>query len=324
MEPISRQSAVTEGRVSAPDQIAGLSGAFNRLVSTPKTPKSLTPDMAGNAPKQISINRRKLAAITTQDAPSKKPTLNVGNEACSFDSSRLNSMTEAFNPICRNRTARIIQKDADRWLDNKTLEKKRKFFGLPDEGIVSAFETLKKQSKINLENIESALGQLTEVEQKIKSKIESCEVKYRHQTAYKLDKGGELKILSSALQETPRWQPESINNYLIFFAMEFAHRFTDTKPKKTVFDGIDFGPNAYFLTEDEVKKRSCFITLANILNQQVRRKTCSSDVKLPVLWKDEIYTVYKRETIFTPEDIRNGAALYLIKDIRSKENTTKG
>ena len=123
--------------------------------------------------------------------------------------------------------------------------------------------------------------------------------------------------------------PAQSEKKVAYLAMKFSHEFSDWYPLDTKYHGVDYAPIACFFTEKELHHHPCFITLANMPSGTILKNCFDPEVKPPEKYVDDpvgyglfslknhlLYRSYERDISFTPQDIREGLALYLIQALR--------
>ncbi|MGY4730838.1 T3SS effector OspC family protein [Burkholderia pyrrocinia] len=140
----------------------------------------------------------------------------------------------------------------------------------------SSLQKLDDTSKNNLSAIRNRLGALTGDEISLKEKITAAKWDFRHQSNAVLDDGKTLNIASNHMlshsnvpfrSKTFAEDKELLSNHdFVFFGVEYSGIGNKDRPLNSKFQGVDFGNNAYVVSEDLPSLRHGYLTLTDHLD----------------------------------------------------------
>ncbi|WP_080417040.1 T3SS effector OspC family protein [Burkholderia ubonensis] len=204
----------------------------------------------------------------------------------------------------------------------------------------SSLQKLDDISKKNISEIRSRLGALTNDEISLKEKITTAKWDFRHQTNAMLDDGKTLNIASnhaltrdngSFRSKTFAEDKKILSNHdFIFFGVEYSGIGKEGRPQNSKHQTVDFGANAYVVSENFPSLRHGYLTL-----------TDHFDTRLPP-WRYPEHTDFFRRfsiaeselsraipkgakygdaPIFSFGDMKEAVALYLIYFLRNSKDS---
>ncbi|WP_299735402.1 hypothetical protein [uncultured Endozoicomonas sp.] len=203
----------------------------------------------------VWLNRKVSSVLTLAKVPSQQPDSEIKSHTHELTSSPVNKRRCVISSNVDQDTyekdpiKRIQRKYLTKWLDcldRKIIRGTYHELGLSPDDKTPIMEKLKAQSTDNLKTIKSKLGKLTIEEQKIKSTIETCIVRFRHQTNTVIDDDSKLNCVSLHYLEPSEYK-RSMHDKYVFFATEFARDFPNATVLGTKYAGRDYGANAYLL-----------------------------------------------------------------------------
>ncbi|MGC3030418.1 T3SS effector OspC family protein [Burkholderia sp. DN3021] len=204
------------------------------------------------------------------------------------------------------------------------------------------FSPLKKLddlSKKNVSAIRNRLGVLTGSETSLKEKITMAKWDFRHQTNAMLDDGKTLNIASNHMlsrngesfrSKTFAEDKEVLSNHdFVFFGVEFSGIGKEGRPLNSKHQTVDFGANAYVVSENLPSLRHGYLTLTDHFENRLPfwRYPEHKDFfqQFPIAESELSRAIpdgvkYGDAPIFSFDDMKEAVALHLIEFLRNSKD----